>query len=66
MLLADLEDFITRHRPCGQVTGNATEPEPNGYLLTVACSCGVVFIWWVTPEAAVRDLVPCESLASEN
>ena len=26
MLLADLADFVTRHRPCGQLTGDATEP----------------------------------------
>jgi hypothetical protein len=36
MLLADLAEFITRHRPCGQFT----EPAPNGYMLSVACSCG--------------------------
>jgi hypothetical protein len=26
MLLADLADFVARHRPCGQLTGDATEP----------------------------------------
>jgi hypothetical protein len=26
VLLADLEDFVSRHRPCGQLTGDATEP----------------------------------------
>ena len=26
MLLADLADFVTRHRPCGQLTGDAAEP----------------------------------------
>ena len=26
MLLAELEDFVTRHRPGGQLTGDATEP----------------------------------------
>jgi hypothetical protein len=26
MLLADLADFVTRHRPCGLLTGDATEP----------------------------------------
>jgi hypothetical protein len=24
MLLAELADFVTRHRPCGQLTGDAT------------------------------------------
>ena len=41
MLLADLADFVTSHRPCGQVTGDATEPAAEGYLVTVGCSCGV-------------------------
>ena len=43
MLLAELADFVTRHHPCGRLTGDATAPEANGYMLSVACSCGVVF-----------------------
>ena len=35
VLLADLADFVTRHRPCGLLTGDATEPAPDGYLVTV-------------------------------
>jgi hypothetical protein len=31
MLLADLADFVTHHRLCGHLSGDATEPEPNGY-----------------------------------
>ena len=42
-LLSDLEDFVHDHRPHGTLTGDATEPAWNGYLLTVACLCGVVF-----------------------
>jgi hypothetical protein len=57
VLLEDLADFVTRHRACGKLTGDATEPAWNGYLLTVACSCGVVFMRWVTPEDVVRGLV---------
>ena len=49
-LLADLEAFVHDHRPNGGMTGDATEPAPNGYRLTVACACGVVFERWVTPE----------------
>jgi hypothetical protein len=30
MLLADLADFVARHQPCGQLTGDATEPALNG------------------------------------
>jgi hypothetical protein len=56
-LLADLEDFVHDHRPHGTLTGDATAPEWNGYLLTVACPCGMVFERWVTPEDADADLV---------
>jgi len=47
-LLAELEDFVRGHRP-GGMTGDATEPASNGYRLTVACACGVVFDRWTTP-----------------
>jgi hypothetical protein len=57
LLLADLVEFATRHRACGQLTGDATEPVRNGYLLTVGCSCGVEFMRWVTPEEALREMV---------
>ena len=43
MSLANLDDFVHDHRPHGAMTGDATEPAWNGYLLTVACACGVVF-----------------------
>src|SRR5262249_34476375 len=36
-------DFIERHPPCGTLTADATEPEARGYMLTIACSCGVTF-----------------------
>jgi len=44
------------HRPNGGLTGDATEPASNGYCLTVAFACGVVFERWVTPEEADADL----------
>jgi|SoiMethySBSTD1v2_1073268.scaffolds.fasta_scaffold914706_1 hypothetical protein len=56
-LLADLEAFVHDHRPHGGMTGDATQPAWNGYRLTVACACGVVFDRWVTPEEADADLV---------
>ena len=37
-------------------------PARNGYLLTVACSCGVTFERWVTPEEADADLLRLASL----
>jgi hypothetical protein len=62
MLMAELAYFVTRHRPCGRLTGDATEPAPEGYMLSVVCSCGVVFMRWVTPESAVRELVMSDLL----
>ncbi len=56
-LLADLEEFIHDHRPHGPLSGDATEPAWNGYLLTVACPCGVTFARWVTPKDAAVDLL---------
>ena len=56
-LLADLEDFVNDHRTHGPLTADASTPGWNGYLLTVACSCGVVFERWVTPEDAELDLL---------
>jgi len=41
---------VRDHRPHGGMTGDAAEPVSNGYRLTVACGCGVVFERWVTPE----------------
>ena len=51
-LLADLEEFVADHRAHGPLTADATEPAWNGYLLTVACPCGVTLDRWVTPEDA--------------
>src|SRR5438552_19062063 len=56
-LYADMLDFIDRHRPCGTLTGDASEVAANGYMLTVACLCGVTFTRWVTAQDAVRDVV---------
>jgi hypothetical protein len=56
-LLADLTEFIEDQRTHGSLTGEATEPEWNGYLLTVACGCGVMFERWITPRDAELDLL---------
>ena len=61
-LLADLEAFIRDHRPHGGLKGDATEPATNGYRLTVACACGVVFEKWVKPADADADLIRLASL----
>jgi hypothetical protein len=56
-LIADRQDFVHDHHSHGPLTADATEPAWNGYLLTVACSCGVVFERWVTPTEAELDLL---------
>jgi hypothetical protein len=50
--------------PAARLTGDATEPGANGYMLTVDCSCGVVFMRWVTPAAAAEELALSRLLAS--
>ena len=57
IMLADFEQFVIDHGPHGTLTGDATEPASNGYLLTVACPCGVVFERWITPSDATADLL---------
>jgi hypothetical protein len=49
-LLPELEGFFRDHRSHGSLTVDATEPAWNGYLLSVTCPCGVVFLRWVTPR----------------
>jgi hypothetical protein len=61
-LLADLQEFVGDHHSHGPLTADATEPTWNGYLLTVACSCGVTFGRWVTPEDAELDLLRAPGL----
>ena len=61
-LLTDLEEFVHAHRPHGGITGDATRAHPNGYRLTVACACGMVFDRWVTPEEADADLLRLAAL----
>jgi hypothetical protein len=61
-LLSDLEEFVHNHRPHGTLTGDATPPAWNGYLLTVACSCGIIFKRCVTPEVAALELLQAASL----
>lgn len=56
-LLTDVRDFVARHRAHGTLTADASEPTPEGYLLTVRCPCGVEFLRWMTPGEAARELV---------
>jgi hypothetical protein len=57
LLFTDLEEFVHNHHSHGSLTADATEPAWNGYLLTVACPCDVVFARGVTPEDADADLL---------
>lgn len=61
-LLAESGDFVDNHRAPGGLTWDATEPASNGYLLTVACPCGVTFERWMTPLDAGLDLLHAASL----
>jgi hypothetical protein len=61
-LLGDLDAFVADHRPHGPLTADAMEPTWNGYLLQVACPCGVTFERWVSPLDAGIDLLRCASL----
>ena len=47
-LLTDLREFVTLHRPHGELRANAGHPT-NGYRLGVACPCNVVFEQWGSP-----------------
>ena len=58
----DVVSDIADHRPHGPLTADATPPAWNGYRLTVACPCGVVFGRWVTPAEADADLIAWSSV----
>ncbi len=57
MLMFGVVDFIETHRRCGTLTGDASDVTAAGYLLTITCPCGVVFMRWVTAHDAIGDLV---------
>lgn len=59
----EIAAFIRRDRGDSQLVGDATEPLPNGYQLTITCPCGVMFVRWVTPADAAIDLA---ALARRN
>jgi len=55
-LSADVQAFVTGHRPHGTLTDDAGEVTPNGYRFWIACPCGVTFERWITPREAAEDL----------
>ena len=44
------------------MNADATPPAWNGYRLTVACPCGVMFERWVAPLDAELDLLRAAGL----
>jgi len=62
VLFADLEEYVHDHRPHGSLASDATEPVWNDDLLMLACSYGVEFERWVTPEEADADLLRLAAL----
>jgi hypothetical protein len=50
MLLTELEDFVTSPPSLRPAQQRRPEPEPEDYVVTAGCSCGVVFMRWVTPQ----------------
>jgi len=65
-VVRDAEDFTRVHAVCGGLTGAADAPTARGYRLWIACACGGMFEWWVTPEMADEDLVWSNLLSSPN
>ena len=59
---SEYEEEMLRRMFTTPKIADATEPVRNGYLLTVACPCGVVFGRWVTPEDAELDLLRAAGL----
>jgi hypothetical protein len=56
-MLSDLAVFGQDHQAHGQLVGDASEPGWNGYMIMVACPCGVTFERWVTQLDAATDLL---------
>ncbi len=65
-LAADLATFVQDHPAHGQFVGDASEPGPSGYRVTIACPCGVTFERWVTGLDAAADLLRLELRAMWN
>jgi len=53
---ADRLNELKTMRPTASWSADATEPEPSGYLVMVACPCGVVLERGVTELDAATDL----------
>lgn len=56
-VFGELERFVEVHRRCGELTADTEAPNPDGYTLWIACSCGADVRRWVTPDDAEDDLL---------
>jgi hypothetical protein len=65
-MFRDLEQFVTAHRPCGELTSYVGNLTDTGYRVQLVCSCGAAFERWVTPDAADGDLLRSRLLAPSN
>jgi hypothetical protein len=55
-VLVELERFITGHRACSRLEGDAEPVTETGYHMWVACSCGERFERWIGEADAEEDL----------
>jgi hypothetical protein len=65
-LADDLDHFLAGHRPHGRFSPSVGAETPNGYRLAIACSCGVTFARWVTPQDSLEDLLRARLRAERN
>ena len=54
MLLTELEDLVTATAPAA--SSGATEPTPEGYMLSVSYCYGVGLLRWVTLGVALTEV----------
>jgi hypothetical protein len=66
MLLDDLDEFRQTHQPHGDLAATVGGITPNGYGLTVACRCGIVFERWITDVQAHRENILMAWRVREN
>ncbi len=62
-MFTNLVQFVTAHRPCGELTSDVGELTRTGYALRLVCVCGAAFERWVTPSDADEDLL-CSRLSA--
>jgi hypothetical protein len=54
---ADIREYIARHRVHGPLTGDATEPTHEGYMVEVGRSLRRRLDEGLTPEEAAREVM---------